>query len=115
MATTGSGMQEGTLVIANMSACVCVCTGIESPSCCLPCRTPLALARFPGAGGSGRPLLSPPLPWGGRGGFAEAFPEAAPQVWLQELLEAHPSGLATDVLNPLLPVKLFHLLAGGKI
>lgn len=37
------------------------------------------------------------------------------KVFLQELLEAHRSSLAVDVLNPLHPVKLLLLLAGRKI
>lgn len=47
--------------------------------------------------------------------YCKAFATVAAEIWLEELLEAHSSSLAVDVLNPLHPVKLFHLLAGRKI
>lgn len=73
---------------------------------------------FPGRGASSRGARLPCSSLAGvgeRGAGAWAFPKAAAQVELEELLEAHRSSLAADVLNPLLPIKLFHLLAGRKI
>ena len=107
-----------------MRVCVCAYTAGEPPKVCRAGEPPSRPRAFPWVRGK--------LPGGwrssclpcsslagvgerGAGGFGEAFPKAAAQVSPEELLEAHRSSLAMDVLNPLLPVKLFHLLAGRKI